>query len=66
MTYGATGTDKGAKFTEGFIAAGHKSSASSQEGLEFVPPQDSNILVELDNTNGTDATVFINFVWFEV
>lgn len=66
LTYSATGSDKGTRFTDGFVAAGHKSSGSSQEGLEFVPVQNTNILVEIDNTNGTDATVFINFVWFEV
>lgn len=66
LTYSATGSSKGIRFTDGFVAAGHKSSATSQEGLEFVPPQNTNILVEIDNTNGTDATVFINFVWFEV
>lgn len=66
LTYGATGASKGTKFSEGFVAAGHKSSGSSQEGLEFVPPQNTKILVEIDNTNGSDATVFINFVWFEI
>lgn len=66
LTIGATGTNKGTKFTEGFVSAGHKSGAASQGGLEFIPPQDTKLLVEINNTNGTDATVFINFVWFEV
>lgn len=66
LTYSATGSNKGTRFSDGFVAAGHKSSGSSQEGLEFVPPQNTNILVEIDNTNGTDATVFVNFVWFEI
>lgn len=68
LTYGATdaGGGKGIKFTEGFVASGHKSTGTSQEGLEFVPPQNTKILVEIDNTNGSNATAFVNFVWFEV
>jgi len=62
---GGTGTDKGTKFSEGAVFAGHKSSSASQEGLEFVPVQ-TNILAEIDNTNGADSIVLINFVWFEV
>jgi len=63
---GATGSEKGTLFSQDMVLSAHKSAGTSIEGLEFVPMQDSNILMELDNTNGTDATVLIKFVWFEV
>ena len=66
LTYGATGSSKGTKFSEGYVVAGHKSSGSSQEGLEFVPSQNTNILVELTNTDGSAAIIYVSFVWFEV
>lgn len=66
LTYSATGTNKGTLFSQGMAPAGHKQGATASDALEFVPPQKTKLLVELDNTNGTDATVLVQFVWFEV
>lgn len=68
--YGAptdfTGSTKGTMFSQGLVLSGHKQGGSVQESLEFYPPQATNILVELDNTNGTDATALVSFLWYEV
>ena len=66
MTYGATGSSKGVALSQDMVPAGHKDPGGTQGGLEFVPPQNTNVLAELDNTNGTDATVLVNFIWFEI
>lgn len=66
ITYGAEGSYKGLKFSENMILADKKGGGSTSDLLEFVPPQSSKILIELDNTDTSDAVVLIQFVWFEI
>lgn len=70
ISYGAlsnyTGTTKGTLFSNDIVISGHKAGGGITESFEFVPVPKQKILLELDNTNGTDATMGVRTVWYEV